>query len=135
MGYVDFSGSTISGTTPPTAGATILATYQYNAMSDEEIQKCIDMASGASIFIAAANAARGMASNHAKYFSYTQGDKRVDKDNLSKKFLAIAKSLEEADQKAINGAGKTVTVMTFDDSGTMFDGYDTAVASIFSGSS
>ena len=134
LGYVDFSGSSLSGSTSPTAGAEILATYQYNALSDEEIQKSIDLASGASLFIAAANAARSLAGNYARFFSYSQGDKKVDKDKLSKKLLALADSLEKADEKAIKGAGSTVTIMSFDDSGTMFQGYDTAVATLVSGS-
>ena len=108
----------------PAAGDLILATYQYNALSDDEIQNAIDLASGGGTLLAASLAARALAGNYSRYFAYTQGDKSVDKDKISKKLLDLADSLENAHTKNIEAGGMTVTVMKFDDSGTAFDNYD-----------
>ena len=109
----------------PVAGNFILATYQYNALSDQEIQSCIDLASAAGSILAASYAARSLAGNQARYFAYTQGDKSVNKNDLSKKFLDLAESLEEAYEKNIKLVGITMSMSTYDASGTNFDNYDT----------
>jgi hypothetical protein len=128
MGTIDFSGSTLSGSLAPTSAAQIVASYQYNALSDDEISACINLASGGGVLIAAALAARALAGNYGKYFAYTQGGKEIDKDKMSEKFRKLAESLEAAHDKAAIGVGTTLTVATFDDSGTHFEGFDTAVA-------
>ena len=117
----------------PAAGTQIVATYRYSALSDDEIQSCLDLASGGGTILAASYAARSLAGNYARFFSYTQGDKSVDKDGLSKKLLDLAESLEEAYENNISLAGITLTISRFDDSGTAFDGYDTGSSSIATG--
>lgn len=119
LGTVDVTGSA------PLPGDKLVATYQYNALSDQEIDFVISLASAAGSMLAASFAARSLAGNYARFFSYTQGDKSVNKDNLADKFLALAESLEDAYEKGIKLAGMTVTPIRFDDSGTVFDGYDT----------
>ena len=118
----------------PAAGVQIVATYQYFYLSDDEIQKCIDLASGAGTLLAGSYAARAVCANVSRFFRYTQGDKSVDKDNLYNKFLRLAESLESAYEKNINIAGMGITIATFDDSGTAFDGYSTASAYTNTGS-
>lgn len=125
LGTLDFSGSTMSGSTAPTAGAQIVATYQYNALSDDEIQYYIDLASGNGNLIAGALAARGLAANFARFFQYTQGDKSVDKRFMARHLIDIAESLEKAHENVLSKGGTTMTVGSFDDSGTAFDEYDT----------
>jgi len=110
----------------PAAGNQIIATYQYNALSDDEIQACIDIASAGGTLLAASYAARALAGNYARFFAYTQGDKSVNKDNLADKLLKLAESLEDAYQNNITIAGFTMSISRFNDSGTAFDGYDTA---------
>jgi len=127
LGLFDLTGSA------PVNGDRILATYQYNALSDDEVQACIDLASAAGTLLAASYAARSLAGNAARYFSYTQGQKSVDKDQMSKKFIDLAESLEEAYENNISVAGMIVTVTTFDDSGTAFDGYSTASSYVDTG--
>lgn len=122
LGVIDLTGSA------PPGGDVIVATYQYNALSDQEIQACIDIASAGGNLLAASYACRGLAGNYARFFSYTQGNKSVNKDNLSKKLLDLAESYEDAYENNIKLAGLTVTVMRFDDSGTAFDGFDTGSA-------
>ena len=131
LGFVDFTGCA----TGVTAGAQIKANYQYNALSDDEIQAAIDEASGA-ILLAASLAARSLAGNYARFFSYTQGSKSIDKDKLSDKLLRLAESLARAqkDVTTLGPAGATMKVVRFDDSGTEFDGFDTAVANVNTGS-
>ena len=120
LGTVDVTGSA------PLAGDRLVADYQYNALSDQEIEFYIDLASAAGAILAASYAARGLAGNYARFFAYTQGDKSVDKDSLSDKLLRLAESFEDAAASKL--AGFAFTPTTFDDSGTPFDGYQTASA-------
>ena len=122
LGTFDLTGSA------PSAGDQVLATYQYNALSDDEVQNCLDLASGAGTILAASYAARALAGNYARFFAYTQGDKSVNKDRLADKLIALAESLEEAYTNNITLAGIDMAIASFDDSGTAFDGYDTGVA-------
>ena len=126
LGVLDFTGVTKT----PTAGAQVLASYQYNALSDDEIQNSIDLASGGGSLLAAAISARALAGNFARFFSYTQGAKSVDKNLLSKKLLDLAESLEKSHKTVTTQGNVTLTVGSFDDSGTVFENYDTAVATI-----
>jgi len=124
LGTVDVTGSA------PATGDQLVATYQYNALSDQEIEFYIALASAASALIAASYAARALAGNAARYFSYTQGQKSVNKDNLSAKFLKLAESLESAYEKNITTFGTSnMTLASNDESGTNFDNYDTGLAS------
>ena len=109
----------------PAAGNQIVATYRYFYLSDDEIQRCLDLASGAGTMLAASFAAHAVAANVARFFRYTQGEKSVDKDSMADKFLKLAERLEDAYEAGITMGGYTLTTMRFDDSGTHFDGYDT----------
>ena len=122
---IDFTGST---STTPTAGSQILASYHYNALSDDEIQNTLDLASGGGTIMAGALGARAIAGNNAKLFAYAQGSKKVDKDKLSSKMMKLAESLEKGYEKNLSLGPVNLTVPTFDDSGSAYDGYDTAVA-------
>ena len=132
LGILDFTGA---GSLIPTAGAQIVASYQYNALSDDEVQNAIDLASGDGTLIGASLAARALAGNFARFFAYAQGDKSIDKNQQSKKLLELAESLEEAFGNSIAHAGMSVDVATFDDSGTPWDGFDTAVATAMTATS
>ena len=120
LGTVDVTGSA------PLAGDALVATYQFNALSDQEIQSYIDLASAAGNLLAASYASRALAGNAARYFAYTQGNKSVNKDNLSKKFLDLAESLESAYENNINW-NVAMSKATFDTSGTFFENYDTGI--------
>lgn len=118
LGTVDVTGSA------PSVGDKLVATYQYNALSDQEIEDCISLASAGGVLMAASYALRSIAANYARFFSYTQGDKSINKDRLADKLIALAESYEEAYENG--GSFFGVTTMRFDDSGTVFDSYDTA---------
>ena len=122
LGTVDTTGSA------PAVGDALVATYQYNALSDQEIEFYITLASAASSLMAASYAARALAGNAARYFAYTQGDKSVNKDNLSKKFLDLAESLETAYEKNLTMVGSSMTLASNDSSGTNFENYDLRIA-------
>lgn len=134
MGTLDFSGSTLSGPgggpTAVTNAAKIYGTYEYNALSDDEIQNAIDLASGAGVLIAASIGVRAIAGSSAKLFSYTQGSKKVDKSKEAAHLLKLAESLEKSHATALKSSTASVTISTFDDSGTPFEGFDTAVAMV-----
>lgn len=131
LGIIDLTGVA----TAVTANAEVRVNYQYNALSDPEITFSINMASAAGDLLAASYSARSLAANYARFFAYSQGNKTVDKDKLSDKLLRIAESMEDAYEKNITLAGTTMDVAKFDDSGTPYDGYDTAVASVLTGTS
>lgn len=123
LGTFDLTGSA------PAQGDMIVATYQYNTLSDDEIQSTIDTVSGTigdHILLAASIAARGLAGNYARFFAYTQGDKSVNKDKLADKLISLAESLQEAYTTTITNGNWNMTKATGDSSGTAFDGYDTA---------
>ena len=122
----------------PAAGNVILASYRYQALSDQEIQSIIDSVSGSvgdRLMLAASIGCRAIAANYARFFAYTQGDKSVDKNKQADKLRELAESYESAWKTSLETLGKTLTVMEFDDSGTEFDGYDTAIASLMTSTS
>lgn len=127
LGTVDLTGSA------PAAGDKLVSSYQYNALSDQEIEMCISLASAGGSVLAASFAARALAGNYARFFAYTQGDKSVNKDRLAEKLIAIAESYEDAYENNISLAGFTVTMSKFDDSGTAFQSYNTASSYDYSG--
>jgi len=112
----------------PVAGNVILATYNYFALSEMECQAILDSVSGGSIYLAAAVGLRAIAANNARFFAYTQGDKSVDKNMQTKKLMDLAESYEKAALAGMELAPVTMDVTTFDDSGTDFEGWDTATS-------
>ncbi len=132
MGTLDFSGSTLSGPggglTAVTNNAVIHGTYEYFALNDDEVQNAIDLASGGGFLIAASIGVRAIAGSSAKLFAYTQGSKKIDKSKQADSLLKLADSLEKSHATTLKAATASITVTTFDDSGTPFDGYDSGVA-------
>ena len=122
LGTVDVTGSA------PLAGDKLVATYQFNALSDQEIEFYLSLASGASAILAASFACRAIAGNYARFFTYTQGDKSVNKDGLSEKLMRMAESYEDLAGGKLFGFN--LTTMAFGEIGTAFEGYDTASANI-----
>lgn len=116
-----------------TANATVAVEYNYFALSNDEIQSFIDLASGGGTLLAGSYAARALAGQTSRFFAYTQGSKKVDKDLISLKLLKLADSLEESYKNNINYAGISMAVATFDDSGTAFDGFDTGSSVLSTG--
>src|SRR3990167_7403737 len=131
IGIIDFTGVS----TAVTAGAEVRASYRYFALSNDEIQSVVDMVSGTlgdRVILAASIAARGLAGNYARLFSYSQGQKSVNKDNISDKLLRLADSLMKQYEATIKNSTTMLTITSFDDSGTEFDGFNTAKAAGYS---
>lgn len=124
VGLLDMTGLTVGS-----SGTIIKASYRYNALSDDEVQAAIDLSSGGGNLIAGAIAARSLAGNAARFFAYTQGSKRIDKTQIAKTLINLANSLEQSHKITTSQGDVSISVSTFDDSGTAFDEYDTAVAS------
>lgn len=120
----------------PAAGNIILSTYSYFALSEDECQSIIDSVSGVAgdtLLLAASVALRAIAANNARFFAYTQGNKSVDKNQQTKKLMDLADSYQEAYTNSITvGSPTNMTITTFDDSGTEFEGFDTATSDIYS---
>lgn len=123
MGFFQLTNSA------PVSGNVILATYQYYALSEDEVQSILDSASGSSLYLAAAIGLRTIAANNARFFAYTQGDKSVDKNMQTKKLMDLAESYENAYKLGITLGSQDMRIARFDDSGTEFQDFDTAVAS------
>ena len=108
------------------AGHTLLATYDYHALSSGELS---DMLSGhtGSPLLAAANACLILAADSSKLFMYTMGDKTVDKRKVATNLLEISKTLENRHYTQRDDLGIAMNWWTAkDDSGTEYDGYDSA---------
>ena len=123
LGTIDLTGITITS-----SSTEIKATYQFNALSDDEIQEAIDIASGGGTLIAGGIAARQIAGSQSRLFSFTQGSRTVNKDNIADKLIRLAESWEKSHKENIQQGGMTISIATFDDSGTNFESYDTAIA-------
>ena len=126
QGIIDFVA-----TTAITGGAQVTANYQWFHLSDDEIQSVIDAVSGVlgdRFILAAALAARGLAGNQARHFSYRIGEKQVDKKDQAQKWLNLADSLDEVYLTTIKYGNMNLTMATNDASGTPFQDYDTGIA-------
>src|SRR3990167_8366052 len=89
VGTVDLTGSA------PPLGDIILASYQFNALSDDEISGFLDMASAGSSLVAASYACRALVGNYNRWFNYSIGNKTVNKDNVGPKMLKLAEAFRK----------------------------------------
>lgn len=129
-GLIDFTGVA----TAITANAEVRSSYRWNHLADDEIQSVIDVVSGTigdRFILAASIAARGLAGNQARHFSYRIGEKEVDKNEQADKWLKLADSLDNAYQLTVKFGNMNVSMASNDSSGTPFDSYDTGVASSY----
>ena len=112
----------------PAAGATILASYSYHALTSGELSEFLSGHTG-SPFLAAANAIMVVAADASRLFAYTMGDKTVDKRRVSNSLLELSKELENKHYNQRDDGAYSGTVFTFkDDTGTPYHGYDSAVS-------
>lgn len=111
-----------------TAGEKLEASYSYYTLTSGELSDILSGHTGYPL-LAASHAALVLAGDTSRYFAYTMGEKIVDKRQISKNFLALSEKLEKRHYAALKDSSYTATVMTFkDDTGTPYEGYDTAVA-------
>lgn len=112
----------------PTAGADILASYEYFALTSGEIT---DILSGltATPYIAASRAALVLAADNSRLFSYSMGDKSVDKRRISSELRELSKDLENSHFTVKGKVDYNTKIWTFkDNSNTVYVNYDSAVA-------
>ena len=118
---------------PPTKGHTILATYDYNALTSGELSDILSGHTGQP-YLAAANAALILAADATRFFAYTMGEKTVDKRKISSDLRELADSLFERHNKMYGDSNYNAKIWTMQDqSGTVYHGYDTAVSYLGTG--
>lgn len=78
----------------PTDGQVIQALrYEYNAFSDTELDDVLS-SYGDDLNMSAAHCCRALATDAARFFSYTSGDEKVDRTKESANFLKMAEAFE-----------------------------------------
>ena len=118
----------VTFTNAPANGATILASYKYTALTSGEISDILSGANNES-YLAAANACLVLAADTSRLFSYTMGDKTIDKRKISDNLRNLSAMYEERYYNMKDRNEFTGTVMTFkDDTGTPYAGFDSSVA-------
>jgi len=111
-----------------TAGEANYVNYSYYALTSGELSDILSGHTGQP-YLAAANACLVLAADTSRHFSYTMGEKIIDKRQVPVNLRELADSLFERHNEMIKKSGYTATVTTFkDDTGTPYYGYDTAVA-------
>jgi len=125
----DIGRLTFTDGNAPANGATILAHYDYNALSSGEISQ-IESGHTSEPYLVAANCCLVLAADASRYFAYTMGDKSVDKRRIANNLLELSKTLENRHytMQSKNIAGSTFSFP--DTTGLPYNNFDTAVAYI-----
>jgi len=114
----------------PTNGHNVHIDYNYVALSNDEIDEIMSGVGTGKTLLVAANCCLALAADASRWFSYVMGDKEINKNDVGRKLLELAKEFENKfyTQSSYNNYG--VTVATFQDlpSGTPYDGYDTGLS-------
>lgn len=130
IGRITFVAANSTGNT---AGNTLIAHYKYHSLTSGEISDILSGHTG-SPYLAAANAALVLAADDSRLFSYTLGDKAVDKRRVAENLRELSKMLENRHYKMLDRESYTASVFTFkDNTNTVYHGYDTAVAYVPTG--
>ena len=123
----DVGRLTFSAGNAPANGATILANYDYNALSSGELTQ-IESGHEATPYLVAANACLVLAADASRFFAYTMGDKSVDKRRIANNLIELSKTLEN---RHYTMQSKTIAGTTFsfpDTTGLPYSNFDTGVA-------
>ena len=125
----DVGKLTFGAANAPANGATILAIYDYNALSSGELSQ-IESGYSTSPYLAAANACLVLAADATRFFAYTMGDKSVDKRRVADSLINLSKTLENR-HYTMQSKNITGSVFGFNDTtGLPYYGFDTSVAYI-----
>ena len=117
----------------PANGSTILGRYMYYALTSGELSDILSGHSG-SPYLAASYACMALAADASKHFAYTMGDKTIDKRRVAPTLIEMSKQYENMHYRGADRSGFKGAIITFkDNSGTYYDGYDTAVAYLNTG--
>lgn len=125
---------TFSTGNEPSNGDTLLGTYDYVALTTAEMTDILSGHTG-SPYLAAANAASIIAADSSRLFMYTMGDKTVDKRRVARSLMELSAQLENRHYRMRDDGKFAAKVVTYDDSGTVYKGYDSAVASYLTATS
>ena len=123
LGTLDF----VTGNEPAN-GASIKANYTYVSINTGDLNDILSGHTG-SPYLAASNALLILAADDTRLFMYIMGDKTVDKRKIAKDFRELSKEYENKHFTLRNKVNFDTKIWTMkDNSGTVYDGYDTAVA-------
>lgn len=86
---LDCSTGRLTFAEPPADGDAVVASYDFAAFSDAELQQFLDSANG-NMALAAGEALRTLVSDRARLVSWSRGDMKVDYDRLRKDLTDIA---------------------------------------------
>jgi hypothetical protein len=121
-------GLTFNAGNAPAAGHTVLACYDYVALTTAETNDLLSGHTG-SPYLIAARACALLAADTSRLFAYTMGNKKVDKTQVARNLLRTSERYEKLHYAGVKDARFGAEVVTFkDDTGTPYEGYDTAVA-------
>jgi len=111
----------------PGAGHTIVANYNYFALSNAEIDEIMSGVGTASTLLVASYCAAALAADASRWFSYVMGDKEINKNDVGRKLLALSQDLEKKFYTRRDDLGIDVTMATFQDlpTGSPYYDYDT----------
>ena len=124
---VDYDTGKILFAAAPTNGHTIQIDYNYAALSDEEIDEIMSGVGTGKTLLVAANCCLALAADASRWFSYVMGDKEINKNDIGRKLLDLAKEFETKYYRQRDDGNMNITVATFQDlpTGTPYYDYDT----------
>ena len=119
---------TFNAGSEPAAGGTLIANYEYHAISSGELTQIMSGHTGRP-YLVAANALLLIAADSARLFAYTMGNKKIDKTMIAKNLRETSQMYEKRHYSMLKDSSYTATVFTFkDNTGTPYEGYDTGAA-------
>ena len=122
----DVGTFTWTSTLTLTAGETITSDYKYVALNDEEINEIISGVGTGKPYLCASNRLMAIAADYGRLGSYIQGNKEVNKNDISRKLKDLAESYEKKHYTIRDRESFDIDVATFkDDTGTPYYDFDT----------
>ena len=108
----------------PTANAEILGSYEYYTLTSGELSDFLSGLTG-SPYLAASRACLALAGDSSRYFSYSMGEKIIDKRKISQNFRDLSKSLSDMHYMVRDDSAYDSKIFTMqDNTDTAYDEYD-----------
>jgi len=126
---LDQSAGVLTFVTAPADSANIVARrYAYVTFEDEVLSGFLT--SEDNIYFAAARALDSVLADNKHFFDYSQGSVKVEKGDLVKNMIAMAKHFREEGRSFQDRDFGVKQAFLGEPSGTEYEGYDSAVASM-----
>ena len=82
----------------PTNGHNVHIDYNYVALSNDEIDEIMSGVGTGKTLLVAANCCLALAADASRWFSYVMGDKEINKNDVGRKLLELAKEFENKEE-------------------------------------